>query len=91
MGFGNGLVFFRTLTKPVNCFHSQPGAALYSCYLVLVMTPGWRAADGGFCGGAVHLPGLHVSLDQGGVCSDLTSAASPCSLIQIPSREWGPF
>ena len=53
VGFGTGLV--QALGRQVICFHSRSGAALHCCNLALVMTPGWSAAGGGFCGSTVHL------------------------------------
>ena len=85
MGFGTGLVqalaqqviCFHSQSDVVTCFRSQSGVALHCCYLALVMAPGWSAAVGGFCGSAVHLPELHMSVGQEDVSSDLSSISAP--------------
>ena len=76
VGFGTGLV--QALAKQVICFHSRSGAAL-------VMTPGWSAAGGGFCGSTVHLPQL-ASTDLSSISvPQVVSFGSPLP----PSREQG--
>jgi len=84
-GFGTGLVqalaqqviCFHSQADVVTCFCSQSEAALHCCYLVLVMARGWSAAGGGFCGSAVHLPDLHMSVGQEEVSSNLSSISAP--------------
>ena len=86
MGFGTGLVqvlaqqvicFHSQSDVVVTCFRSQSGAAHHCCYLALVMAPEWSAAGGGFCGNAVHLPELHMSVGQEDVSSDLSFISAP--------------
>ena len=97
--FGTGLV--KALEKQgicshsqsdvVTCSHSQSGAALHSCYSALVTAPGWSAAGGGFFGSTVHVPELHMSVDQEYVGNDLGSISVPQAVSfgspLPPSRE----
>lgn len=85
MVFGTCLV--QALEKQVICFHSQSGVVTYfcsqsivafhCCYLALVVAVGWRAAGSSFCGGAVHLPELYMSVSQEDVSSDLNFISAP--------------
>ena len=75
VGFGTCLV--QALAKQVICFHSRSGAALHCCNLALVMTPGWRAAGGGFFGSTVHLRQLNMNVGQEDVSTDLSSISVP--------------
>ena len=89
--FGTGLV--QALVKQMICFHSRSSAALHCCNSALVMTPGWSAAGGGFCGSTVHLPELHMNVGQEDVNSDLSSISVP-QVVSFgsplpPSREQG--
>ena len=85
VGFGTGLVqalekqviYFHSRSDVVTCFHSQSGAAVHCCYLVLVTALGWSAASGGFCGSTVRLPELRMSVGQEDLSSDLSSKLFP--------------
>ena len=92
VGFGTGLV--QALARQVICFHSRSGAALHCCKSALVMTPGWSAAGGGFCGSPFHLPQLHMNVGQEDVSTDLSSISVPQVVSfgsPLPcSREQGP-
>ena len=85
VGLGTGLVqalakqviCFHSQSDVVTCFRSQSDATLHCCYLALVRAPRCGTACGGFCGSAVHLPELHMSVGQEDVSSDLSSISVP--------------
>lgn len=75
VGFGTHLE--QVLAKQLNSFHAQSDVALHCCCLALVVAVGWSAAGGGFCGSAVHLPEVHMSVGEGDVISNLRSISVP--------------